>query len=252
MPPVLFSLCIPTMNRFDDFLDQYLEIYLDMKNKGIIDEIIVCDETGEDYQRILEKYNKGDPNGPIQLYKNETTLGAFKNKLRVATYAKPENFIALIDSDNLVDETYFEAAKYYIENRQVKITDDVVLCPSQTMTDFEYDYSTYIGKTIDYMFAREYGGHHCFHMLLNTGNYIMTRRVYDNLVFDDEAVHNAGPFDVIYKHLLAFYQNPRYRVFVIPNMKYAHAIHAESYYFKEHHPRLEFYYGHIIPQLCSL
>ena len=114
MPPVLFSLCIPTMNRFDDFLDQYLEIYLDMKNKGIIDEIIVCDETGEDYQRILEKYNKGDPNGPIQLYKNETRLGVFKNKIRVASYAKDGNFIALIDSDNFVNRNYFEVAKNYI------------------------------------------------------------------------------------------------------------------------------------------
>lgn len=45
----MFSLCIPTMERFDTFLKVNLLKYLDDKN---IDEIIICDETGNDIDKI--------------------------------------------------------------------------------------------------------------------------------------------------------------------------------------------------------
>ena len=82
MSKIPFSLCIPTMDRFDSFLNEYLPIYLDLKEKGVIEEIIVCDENGNDYAKILHRYNNGDPYGPIKIYKNQTKLGAFKNKLK--------------------------------------------------------------------------------------------------------------------------------------------------------------------------
>lgn len=243
-----FSICIPTMDRFDDFLDEYLEIYLDMKEAGIIDEIIVTDENGNDYKKILEKY--GDEK--IRVYKNETKLGAFKNKLRAVSYANPENFIAVIDSDNLVDHTYFDAAIQFIQKNKLKVTDDIVLCPYHTISDFEFDYSKYLGETIDYLKVRQLCTDTKFHMMLNTGNYIITSGSYRNLKYDDQNIEKAGPNDVIYKHLLAFYQNPRYRVFVVENMKYIHVVHINSFYLQTHQAAMSFYNHHIIPTLCSI
>ena len=42
----MFSLCIPTMDRFDSFLKGFLEKYLTFE---LIDEIIITDENGIDY-----------------------------------------------------------------------------------------------------------------------------------------------------------------------------------------------------------
>ena len=92
------------MDRFDSFLDEYLSIYLEFLNSGMIHEIIICDENGNDYEKILTKYNHGNSNSPIRLYKNETKLGVLKNKAKVVSLANPENYIALIDSDNFVGE----------------------------------------------------------------------------------------------------------------------------------------------------
>jgi hypothetical protein len=244
-----FSICIPTMNRFDDFLTDYLEIYVEMKKRGTIDEIIVSDETGEDYQKIIEKFGI---DGPVQVYKNEKKLGAFKNKLRASSYAKSENFIAVIDSDNLVDDSYFKAAQHFIESRQIKNTDDIVLCPYHTISDYEFDYSEFANMCFDYIKAREYAGFKSLHNLLNTGNYIITKHVYDNLIVLDGNIDQAGPFDVIYKHLLAFQQNPRYRIYVVEDMKYFHNVHIQSFYLQNHQSSMAFYSNIIIPELCRL
>ena len=97
----MFSLCIPTMERFDTFLKVNLLKYLDDKN---IDEIIICDETGND----IDKINNFFPNNQkLRLFKNETRLGPFANKLKACSLAKNE-WIALIDSDNFADTDYFQ------------------------------------------------------------------------------------------------------------------------------------------------
>ena len=44
----MFSLCIPTMDRFD-FLKSYLPKYI---NNNLVREIIICDENGNDYKKI--------------------------------------------------------------------------------------------------------------------------------------------------------------------------------------------------------
>jgi hypothetical protein len=239
------------MNRFDDFLSDYLEIYLDMKNRGIIDEIIICDETGEDYEKIVAKYGDAST-GPICIYKNEKKLGAFKNKMRVVSHAKSENFIALIDSDNLVDESYFNTAKEFIIENQLRFTDYVVLSPCNTTSDFEFDFSEFADMCFDYLKIRKYSSFKKLQMLLNNGNYVMTKHVYNGLIVLDGNIAQAGPHDVIYKHLLAFQQIPKYRLFIVKNMKYVHAVHIQSFYLQEHQASLPFYYNVIIPELCGL
>jgi Glycosyl transferase family 2 len=251
---IRFSLCIPTMDRFDDFLSQYLEIYLEFKNAGVIDEIIVTDENGNDYQKILNKFCGGNTgeDSPIKVFHNETRLGAFLNKLRVASHAKADNFIAVIDSDNLVDESFFHAARRFIETNCLRTTDDIVLCPSYTISDFPFDYKKYNGVVLDYLGARKYCAHRDYQMLLNTGNYIITHSTYKDLKYDEPAISLAGPYDVIFKHLLSYYQNPRYRVYVVEDMFYHHIVHEGSFYLKEHIASNRFYYDHILPTLCSI
>jgi len=44
------TLGIPTLNRFDSFLKNNLEKYLQNK---LIDEIVIVDENGQDYEKMI-------------------------------------------------------------------------------------------------------------------------------------------------------------------------------------------------------
>ena len=50
----MFTLCIPTLNRFDDFLSKYLPKYLE---NNLINEIIITDENGDDVNKIKNAFS---------------------------------------------------------------------------------------------------------------------------------------------------------------------------------------------------
>lgn len=96
-----FSLAIPTMDRFELYLKEYIPKYI---NNKYIKEIVICDENGKDYELIKKHFGKSNK---IKLFKNENRLGVFKNKMKTMSLCSCD-YIALIDSDNFVDEEYFK------------------------------------------------------------------------------------------------------------------------------------------------
>ena len=80
----MFSLCIPTMDRYDSFLKRYLPEYL--KN-DLIDEIIISDENGNDAKKIQRDFPN---NNKIIINVNSRKLGPFLNKLTCCNLAKKE------------------------------------------------------------------------------------------------------------------------------------------------------------------
>ena len=109
----MFTLCIPTLDRFDEFLSRYLPQYLD---NNLINEIIITDENGNDIDKIQKMFN----NEKLRLFKNDKRLGPFLNKLSACSKAKNE-WIVLIDSDNFADKNYFNVAKDYIEKNILQV-----------------------------------------------------------------------------------------------------------------------------------
>jgi hypothetical protein len=107
----MFTLCIPTIDRFDQFLHRYLEKYLDNE---YISEIIITDENGNDIDKIRNVYGE---NSKLKLYKNETRLGPFLNKIKACSLANNE-WIVLMDSDNFAYKDYFQMTKKYIEEKR--------------------------------------------------------------------------------------------------------------------------------------
>ncbi len=95
------TLGIPTLNRFDSFLKNNLEKYLQNK---LIDEIVIVDENGQDYEKINYYFD----HEKIKVFKNEKILGPFLNKLEVLKKSK-NDWVALIDSDNFAEENYFKS-----------------------------------------------------------------------------------------------------------------------------------------------
>ena len=63
------------------FLEKYIPLYLE---NPYIDEIVIVDETGEDYAKIVSKYSS-EPK--IRVYQNDKCLGPFLNKLKCMNYA---------------------------------------------------------------------------------------------------------------------------------------------------------------------
>ena len=109
----MFSLCIPTMDRYDNFISKNLIHYLDNE---LINEIIITDENGNDINKIILNFKNHENFKKIFTVKNEKQLGPFLNKYKACMIAKNE-WIALIDSDNFADKKYFEIAKNYIESK---------------------------------------------------------------------------------------------------------------------------------------
>lgn len=101
------TLGIPTYRRFKPFLEQYLPEYLSLP---FVDEILICDETGEDIEQIRQQ--PWGSNKKLTLVKNPERYGVYKNKLTVLNAAK-NDWVAIIDSDNQVLPEYFQALYTY-------------------------------------------------------------------------------------------------------------------------------------------
>lgn len=230
----MFSLCIPTMDRFDNFLNKYIDDYV---NNDLIDEIIITDENGNDIEKIKNKY--GD-NKKLKLFKNENRLGPFLNKIKACSNAKNE-WIALIDSDNFADLNYFMVAKKYIENNIIN-QKNVILAPSKARPNFDYSHlSGFVYKKDNFISnaqtEKALKKHNNAHSkcMMNTGNYILNKYLIDNIDLSNEAdnIKNSSSCDVIYFNVLLFEQLDL-NLHVVPNLEYEHVVHQGSIYIQTH------------------
>ncbi len=220
----MFSLCIPTMNRFDDFLIHNITKYLE---NNLIDEIVITDENGKDIEKI--KHHFGENNPKLKLFKNEHRLGPFMNKLRACSYAKNE-WIALIDSDNFADEDYFITSKKYIETNIQQHEKNVILSPIPNIPDPNLNFSILEG--IIYKRGSFPRSHYFeYTILMNLGNYVINKYLIDHLDISNETrnIQNSSTCDVIFMNTLLFEQLDL-NFHVVPELKYTHVIHDLSIY----------------------
>ncbi|NDA89329.1 MAG: glycosyltransferase [Alphaproteobacteria bacterium] len=225
---IKLSLCIPTLNRFDGFLNEYIEKYLQFLNDGVIDEIVISDENGNDYYKILEKYGNNNPN--LRVYKNENVLGVFLNKLKVCSYSS-KNFIALIDSDNFCNIDYFIKMKKYILDNNLHLSEKpLLLSPSFAKPNFNFKH--FENAVITRNTIENYENENVFSTLMNLGNYILTKNITDNITYDVNLLKNISACDVQYFNLLAFRQFSNLEFHVIKDAEYQHVVHGDSEYLK--------------------
>ena len=98
MESIKISLCIPTMDRFDTFLKSYIQNYLSYLEKNIIDELVICDENGEDYEKIKTYFSEALTTYPtFRIYKNdsvETVVTEFNPIISIQQTTDLENNIS--------------------------------------------------------------------------------------------------------------------------------------------------------------
>ena len=250
MDSIKISLCIPTMKRFDTFLQKSLIYYIVLLTKNIIDEIIICDETGEDYEKIMNLFGDVINNDVrIQIHKNPSILGVFKNKLKVCSLAK-HKYIALIDSDNFCDEKYFITAKNYIEQNEGKFPKSIILAPSFAKPKFNLKY--FENNIVTKYNIHKYVRHYMFWTLLNCGNYILTKSSIENIIYDDSIMHKISACDVLYFNLLLFQQFEDFELHIVKNLEYNHAVHDDSLYINTIKNCLEYRNNVIMPSFFKL
>ena len=240
------ALCIPTMNRFDTFLKDYLPSYLQYLKEGVIDEIVICDETGDDYQKIMDTFGSL-PN--FKIIKNDSILGVFKNKLKVSSLAS-SNYIALIDSDNFCDATYFNTVKKYIYEKEHMFSKSVILSPCFAKPNFNYKQFEKAVVTRENFKHFYYAGN--FETLLNTGNYVLNKNIINKVIFDDSVMHVITAADVLYFNLLAFLQFDDLQLHVVENLEYTHVVHSGSIYTNTIHNCRTFIDSFITPEFKKL
>jgi len=236
----MFSLCIPTMNRFDIFLSKYLVKYL---NNEYINEIIITDENGNDIEKIKRAFPDSEK---LVLIKNERQLGPFLNKLKACSFAKNE-WIVLMDSDNFAYKDYFIVAKKYIEE---KIGDqkNIILAPCKARPNFDYSHlSGFIYKKGDFDKNNKLekqiikSKNSPSIPLMNTGNYIINKYLINNLNLQNEMnnINKTSSCDVIYFNTLLFEQLDL-NMYIVPNLEYDHAVHNGSIYRETCNKYIEF------------
>jgi mannosyltransferase OCH1-like enzyme len=226
---IKISLCIPTKNRFDIFLNKYLEEYIKYLENGLINEIIISDEDGNDYNKIINKYqNILQKNNNFKVYKNNEILGVFLNKLKVCSYAT-NNYIALIDSDNFCEESYFIKVRDYILKTN-NLSKNLILSPSYSKPRFSYKSLENIILTKDNI--NQYTEYDNFGILINTGNYIITKNIIDNIKYDISILSNISACDVQYFNLLVFKQFEDFQFHIVKDLEYIHIVHNDSEYLK--------------------
>ncbi len=226
----MFSLCIPTMNRFDTFLVKYLPLYL---ANDLIDEIVISDETGYDVQQILKVFGK---HSKMKLNINDVRKGPFLNKLICCKLAKNE-WIALIDSDNYADVEYFKTVKNYIDTQLEPNKQNIILSPCFAMPNFNYTHLSGVCfkkgkfKEILELEHKTIGKNVHSDVLMNTGNYVLNKYLIEHLDLSKELdlVHQSSACDVIYLNTLLFEQL-NLELYVVPNLKYNHVVHSGSIY----------------------
>jgi len=226
----MFSLCIPTMDRFDNFLSKYLVKYLENE---YIDEIIITDENGNDIEKIKRLLPN---NSKLKLFTNETRLRPFLNKISACSAAKNE-WIVLMDSDNFADTEYFCIAKKYIEE-VIGEQKNIILAPSKALPNFDYSHLSGIiykkgnfneNKNFEVINKKTYNSPST--TLMNTGNYVINKSLIYNLNLSSEKdnINKSSACDVIYFNTLLFEQLDL-NMYVVPNLEYQHVVHDGSIY----------------------
>jgi glycosyltransferase involved in cell wall biosynthesis len=99
-----FTVAIPTMRRWSSFLEKSIPQYLEY---DLVSHVVICDETGEDAKAILESPYANHPK--LKVHVNPKRLGAYLNK-RSCIEKAPSDWVAVLDSDNIFSEEFFETA----------------------------------------------------------------------------------------------------------------------------------------------
>ena len=195
-------------------------------NDDRIGEIIICDDTSKDIdtlEQILTTLN----NPKIKLYKNETNMGCYHNKLE--TVSKCSNqWTLLLDSDNIISKEFIDRL-YEIP----EWNSHTIYAPSvaETFPIEPSDLLNYRAFTNTHITPDVYINNALtnlnFICLINNCNYFLPTQEYIRCM--SQYIYNRVTIDSLDSNVLFtdwLYNNNS--VYIVDNLKYKHRVHSNS------------------------
>lgn len=222
-----FTVAIPTMRRWSSFLEKSIPQYLEY---DLVSNVIVCDETGEDAKAIEASPFAANPK--LKVYTNQTRLGAYLNKRQCIEKA-PTEWIAVLDSDNIFSEDFFEKA--YAALKKESFNPNLVLASADNVRLFvktgkeEKQTAHFSGLRITRANWNTVLQMQNWNFLLNDGNYIVHRTQLSSLnpnytleqVYASDAILAAKQF-----------VQAGCTYYCVPGLWYIHTVHDDSEWLK--------------------
>lgn len=221
------TVAIPTMRRWKDFLQQSLPLYL---ANPMISHVVICDETGEDVASILLSSFANHPK--LHLYVNDCRLGAYQNK-RKCIEKSPTDWVAVLDSDNIFSEDFFEVVLETLQREKYNPT--IVLAAGDSIRLFvktgaqEIRTEHFKGLRIHHKNWNRVLEMPAWNFLLNDGNYIVHKSAYTYLS-PNYTLEQVQAADAILA-AKQFVQNGC-TYYVVPDLRYIHTVHDDSEWLK--------------------
>lgn len=225
-PPIPLTVAIPTMRRWKGFLEKSLPTFLD---NDLVTFVVICDETGEDVKAI--EASKWATHPKLRLHVNEKRLGMYGNKRRCVELA-PTDWVAVLDSDNLFPEDYFEALFETWKEEGANI--NTVYAASEIVRVFlktgESEERTrhFSGMRITRGNWNKVLQTQGWNFLLNDGNWVGHRSVLEAWPLIPEEKVRATDSIRIVKNLV----EKGWTYFLVPGMRYIHTVHEDSEWIK--------------------
>jgi glycosyltransferase involved in cell wall biosynthesis len=212
------TIAIPTMRRWS-FLKDSIPAYL---ARPEVTEVIVCDETGEDYDLLQATF--GDYGNKLRLYKNERRLGIYENKKKCLSLATTE-WVALLDSDNIFGDDWFEALHYldFSDEKRIFASADFKSVNVKTGAT-THECRKFRGLVLDPRTWNETLTQTKWNFLLNDGNWIVPRSVIETL--PDVRSDTLQAADAIF--MARCFVKGGYSIYYVPGLEYTHLVHPGS------------------------
>jgi glycosyltransferase involved in cell wall biosynthesis len=217
------SICIPTLRRWS-FLQQTLPLYLQRPEVG---EVIVTDETGEDVAEIQKQ--SWASHAKLRLFVNPVKKGIYANKRYAATLATFP-YVAVLDSDNLFDEEWFEDIADAVQSSTEQRIYGSAAFKSVDIDTGEVQYHC---KQFDGLLLTPANWNRCLGMpkwnfLLNDGNWVIPNEAiqYWTDEISPEYIPGAKFCDALYT--LRLFIKAGYSIYYVPGLCYTHTVHRGS------------------------
>jgi hypothetical protein len=216
------TVAIPTMKRFS-FLKKTVPGYLDNPN---ITAVVICDETGEDIDEI-EKQSWGK-HPKLRLHRNPTRLGMYYNKRKCMETA-PTEWVAILDSDNIFPEEFFETIQDVITDPKTIYASGQIVRLFLKTGESEQKTQQFSGLQITKSNWNKILGTPGWNFLLNDGNWIGHKSLLDAWPTNvkEEQIRATDSIRIVKEFV-----QQGFTYFVVPELRYLHTVHDDSEWIK--------------------
>jgi hypothetical protein len=214
------TIAIPTMRRWS-FLKDSIPAYL---ARPEVAEVIVCDETGEDYDLLAATFGHLQSATKLRLYKNERRLGIYENKKKCLSLAT-STWVALLDSDNIFGDDWFEALHDldFSDSKRIFASADFKSVNMKTGVT-THECRKFSGLILDPKTWNQTLDQPKWNFLLNDGNWIVPRSVIACL--PDVKSESLLAADAIF--MARCFVKGGYSIYYVPGLEYTHLVHPGS------------------------